>query len=72
MKTRSVDVTLTNILEGRLPIVEAQITLKAPSLNSSDGNISLKQCQKTFEERKQDLLEQARRLDQILHYFVIA
>lgn len=68
MKTRSVDVTLTNILEGRLPVVEIQRTTQMkPPKNRPEENVSLEQCQKTFEGRKQDLLEQARRLGQILH-----
>ena len=69
-RTRSVDVTVTNILEGRVNIVtrrpphnENLITQTYTSLPSSKKSraFTIQDCNRTFHERKKDLIEQARR-----------
>lgn len=69
MKTRSVDVTVTNLLEGRIkydPVsIEYDNGTGQPSLSRSTrqqmAKPSIEESHKTFQERKKSLLENARR-----------
>lgn len=77
MKTRNVDVTVTSLLEGRIkfdPVpntendVTPRVTQSLPVMlpkskpkKQNVGKFSIKECHRTFEERKKMLLEQARR-----------
>lgn len=62
MKTRSVDITVTNILEGRVkfdspPPRPATVPMKP----KPKERFSLEEGHRTFQERKKTLLENAKR-----------
>lgn len=77
MKTRNVDVTVTNLLEGRVkfdpvPLDNergrggrggggARVVTAQPSKPKAKEKFSLEEGNKTFQERKKSLLENARK-----------